>query len=245
MPSLPRRLRNLAVRTLNRLPPPSHAVSPLIADDLFEAHRGLYLFAGSFAAGRRCLDLGCGSGYGSQILASAGALEVLGIDQDPRVIAFAQRRFAGAASRFEVADIASFSAGSAPFGLAVAINLLVHVPEAAAALRHQARNLSPDGVLVASVPPILDAQTMDLHRTLPRHRSNLYLWDWEDAFKAAFTGLRLFRQLPPEGRLPRLADSSPSRLRAEEYRFEELALADLYDVGSLAAVFVASVPKPG
>lgn len=243
MPSPLRRLRNLAVRTLRHLPSPSQAVSPWVADDLFEAHRALYRFASTYALGRSCLDLGCGTGYGSEALAAAGAAEVRGVDSSSKAIAVARKRFGNSKVTFTVGDLTTYSTTPAKFDLAVAINVFVHVPEAAAAIRFQAGNLTSDGMLIASLPPILDGQTLDRHRALPRHRSNLYLWDWEDAFKSAFAELRLFRQVPPEGRLPRLADSAPASLRAEEYRFEELALADLYDVGSLAAVYVASSPK--
>ncbi len=129
------------------------------------------------------------------------------------------------------------------FGLVVAANLLVHVTDARAVLQRAAGLLEPEGVLVASVPPILDGQTMDLHRTLPSHLSNLYLWDWEDLLRASFGKLRLFRQSPPPGRHPDLAGSGPPRVEAAEFSFEEIALADLYDAGTMAAVFVCSEPK--
>lgn len=238
------RLRNLLIRWRNGLPSPGQAVSPLIDDDLFQAHLALYLFAARFAAGRRCLDLGCGTGYGTSRLAAAGAREAVGVDLDAKSVAFARRRFGDDSVRFLVEDAAAAEGDAAgPCGLVVAANLLVHVPEPGAVLRRAARLLEPNGELVASVPPILDGQTMDLHRTLPSHRSNLYLWDWEDLFRASFGKLRLFRQLPPADRHPDLGAAGPPRVTAEQYAFEEIALADLYDAGTLAAVFVCSEPR--
>jgi SAM-dependent methyltransferase len=58
-------------------------------------HRFAYTYAASLVApGHRVLDVGCGVGYGSQILRGAGA-EYLGIDVDPAAIAHAKARYDG------------------------------------------------------------------------------------------------------------------------------------------------------
>ncbi|MBC8077028.1 MAG: class I SAM-dependent methyltransferase, partial [Chloroflexales bacterium] len=43
-------------------------------------HYARYLFASSVAAGRRALDVACGTGFGSHLLAESGATHVLGAD---------------------------------------------------------------------------------------------------------------------------------------------------------------------
>ena len=58
-------------------------------------HRFAYTFAARLAApGHRVLDVGCGEGYGSQILREAGA-EYVGIEVDPAAIAHAKARYDG------------------------------------------------------------------------------------------------------------------------------------------------------
>lgn len=236
------RARNLLVRLARGLPPPASAVSPEIDDDLFQAHLAAYRFCAGFAAGRRCLDLGCGTGYGAAELAgSGGAAQVVGIDSDPKAIAYARRRYGGA-GRFEVGAAEAFDEVGEGFGLITACNLLAQLAAPEEVLRRVAHALAPDGLFIASVPPILDGQTMDFHRARTQHRSNFYLWEWEDLLRGRFATLRLFRQLPPPGLVPAFADPGPSRVKARAYSFEELPLADLYDVGSLAAVFVCGEP---
>lgn len=242
MPRAVRRARNAMVRLLRGLPPPSRAVAPEVDNDLYQAHLAVYRFCSSFAADRRCLDLGCGTGYGAAELAGAGgAAEVVGIDPDARSIAYARRRF-GAAVRFEAMAVEALDEGLGEFGLVAACNVLAQVEDPAGALERVAPRLAADGLFIASVPPILDGQTMDLHRSRTAHRSNLYLWEWEDLLRGRFGALRLFRQEPPPGLVPDFAHPGPSRVKARAYAFEELPLADLYDVGSLTAVFVASEP---
>ncbi|MFM7291557.1 MAG: class I SAM-dependent methyltransferase, partial [Planctomycetia bacterium] len=48
----------------------------------FLAHRSIYDFAGRYARGRRCLEIGCGTGYGSRLFLEAGATSLVAIDKD-------------------------------------------------------------------------------------------------------------------------------------------------------------------
>lgn len=239
------RARNAVIRLVKRLPPSSRAVSPEVDSDLYQAHLAVYRFCSRFASERRCLDVGCGTGYGAAELAgNGGAVEVVGIDPDLKSIAYARRRYGGAA-RFEVQTAEALGEEWGEFGLITACNVLAQLEEAAAGLVRMAARLEEDGTFVASVPPILDAQAMDFHRTRTSHRSNHYLWEWEELLRSSFGSLRLFRQEPPPGLAPDFGDPGPSRVKARAYAFEELPLADLYDVGSLAALFVCTEPSGG
>ena len=57
--------------------------------DLWNEHYARYLFATRLCRGKRVLDLGCGCGYGSALLAEAAA-RVTGIDSAPEAIAYAR-----------------------------------------------------------------------------------------------------------------------------------------------------------
>ena len=53
---------------------------------LEQDHLERYRFARGFADGRRVLDIACGAGYGSQMLAEAGAETVTGVDLNQDII---------------------------------------------------------------------------------------------------------------------------------------------------------------
>ena len=55
-------------------------VNPDFADENFRNHLRFYQFASQFVRGKEVLDCGCGTGYGSALLADSGAKSVLGID---------------------------------------------------------------------------------------------------------------------------------------------------------------------
>lgn len=246
--SLPRRALNALARLAAGLPARG-VVSPEVADDLFQAHLALYLFAARYAAGRRVLDLGCGTGYGAARLIEPGAgsagpaASVVGLDPDERLIRYARKRFAGPSVRFVAARAEALPGELGLFDAVVAANVLPHLEKPALAIEQASRHLQPEGALVASVPPIADDRTMEAHRAAGAHRSSLYLWDWETLLKRHFHDLALFRLETPPGAAIDLSDSSPSRLSAADFRAEEISLARTREAGSLAAIFVATRPR--
>jgi 2-polyprenyl-3-methyl-5-hydroxy-6-metoxy-1,4-benzoquinol methylase len=71
---------------------------------LIEAeHLARYWWAAALEAGKRVLDAGCGTAYGSEILARAGASEVVGVDLDQAVVETA--RASTPTASLEVADV--------------------------------------------------------------------------------------------------------------------------------------------
>lgn len=68
------------------------------------AHIARYQFASTLVKDKVVVDLGCGSGYGSKILAEAGASQVIGIDIDPEAIAFCQKEYTNPNLSFHTAD---------------------------------------------------------------------------------------------------------------------------------------------
>ncbi len=233
------RARNAWRRLVHLLPPSGEVVSPEVPNDLYQAHLSLYLFAASFARGRAAVDLACGTGYGSARLLAAGASRVVGIEADPWRRRYARRRFGRAGVDFRAGEPGELPADLAPVDLAVAIGALPRAADPDRALAGIASRLAPGGLLVASLPPILDGQALAAHQARKDEPSAMYLWDWEERLRERFAALRLFRHLPPPGRQPDFADPRPSTLAAEAFRCEEIPLAEIYDVGSLGAVFVA------
>jgi SAM-dependent methyltransferase len=113
-------------------------------------HFARYWWASRFASGRRVLDAGCGTGYGSKILVEAGATEVIGIDISAPVIEAARVTARGAELR--VGDIADLPLGDDSVDLVVCLETIEHVEAPERALDELARVLAPDGLLVLSSP---------------------------------------------------------------------------------------------
>lgn len=141
---------------------------------LHPADYARYDFAAGFAAGARVLDCACGAGYGSELLARAGARAVVGVDGDAAAVTWAAREFGGPGRTFVQGDAASLPLEDAAVDLAVSLETLEHLDDPAPFLAELARVLRPGGRLVLSTP--LDESPRRLAPLDPFHRRE-YGWD--------------------------------------------------------------------
>jgi SAM-dependent methyltransferase len=239
-----RRGWNAARRVLSGLRLHAECVSPEVPNDLFVAHLSIYELFVPFARGRKALDLGCGTGYGTDRLLRGGAWACVGVDRDPRSIAYARRRFLRpkAAIRFLEGDAQDLPAELGDFGAIVSSNVFEHLADPDAALDTVRRRMSRDGSFLLVVPPIVDEASLSANRANRFHISNLYVGEWAALLRRHFEGLRAFRHLPPPGSEPDFTNPFPSRLRAEDFEFKEVAVDDLGRAPTLGAVFLCAGP---
>jgi SAM-dependent methyltransferase len=111
-------------------------------------HLARYRFAAQFAHDRRALDAACGEGYGTAMLAAAGA-HATGVDIDQSTVEHARDKYGNDFQRADVGEL-PFEDGS--FGLVVSFETLEHVPDAGRAIAEFRRVLRDDGLLIASTP---------------------------------------------------------------------------------------------
>ncbi|HOU91696.1 MAG TPA: class I SAM-dependent methyltransferase [Polyangiaceae bacterium] len=136
-------------------------------------------------AGRDVLELGCGNGFGAELIARLRPRSYTGIDVMPEQIALAERRrLAGA--RFRVGDASAVDLPDASADLVVIFGILHHVERWREALGECARLLRAGGVLVVEEPD----------GALLRQWDRLFRWDHPGA---GFSLEGLERELPSRG----------------------------------------------
>jgi SAM-dependent methyltransferase len=124
-------------------------VPGLVDADLFNEHFARYQLASRWALGRRVLDAGCGSGYGSAELARSANL-VTAIDFSQDAIAYAQEHFQLPNLHYLVGDCLALPEG--PFDLIVAFEVIEHLAEWQHFLLEAKRALAPGGLFLVSTP---------------------------------------------------------------------------------------------
>lgn len=167
---------------------------------------------------------------------------MVGLDPAVASIRYARRRFGRPGLDFRVAALDLASPEAPVAGRWVAVDTLGRLADPEAVLPRVAAALPPDGLLVASLPPVLDGPTLELHRARHPEAARLFFWDWSDLLGRAFREVRLFGHHPPPGVRLELASPRPAPLDPADFRFEEVPVSDLDNVGPLGAVFVASKP---
>ncbi|HUT73928.1 MAG TPA: class I SAM-dependent methyltransferase [Armatimonadota bacterium] len=208
----------------NRVP---NAVTPSTLDVELLAR---YQFAAGFAAGMRVLDLGSGGGYGSYLLAQAGAREVLGLDRDDRAIAFSQRGYSAPGLSYAVGDALITGLESESFDLVVCFEVLEHIMQHDELLSEIVRLLRPDGICLVSTPnrKVLRAQLARQGLTNVYHVRELFVWQFRELLDRYFHRADLLGQ--------RLAPTWSHRLAEWE-----LARGLANDLEGVAAQFQAVV----
>lgn len=128
-------------------------------------HMERYRFASSELIGPRVLDMACGCGYGTALLAAQHPdKEFVGVDIDKSVIAYAQAHYRLPNLSYECADALRFSAAR-PFDTIVSLETIEHLPHPRELVANFVRLLTPSGQIIASVPitPTLDGNPHHLY----------------------------------------------------------------------------------
>lgn len=126
-----------------------------LPDWIERQHVARYQFASRFVAGRNVLDLACGSSYGSQMLADAGAERVLGVDQSQEAILRAQQEFQRPNLTFEVGDAQNLpNIPDGCFDAVVSFETVEHLPDDVAFIKEVHRVLRVGGSFILSTPDL-------------------------------------------------------------------------------------------
>lgn len=116
-------------------------------------HLARYQLPASIANGKSVLDIGCGNGYGSNILALAKASFVCGIDASQSSIEKARNTFRQSNLKFEQFEVSPKSeAQLGLFDLITCIETLEHVENPSYLLQFIARNLMEGGLAFITIP---------------------------------------------------------------------------------------------
>jgi len=209
-------------KALAGLRPFSESVWPGVRNDLFLAHQSIYAFAGGWCAGKRVLDAGCGTGYGSHYLASHGAAAVTAVDIDPRSIRFARRHYPLPNLSFDTSDLQALVPVPEAFDAVVASNSLEHLQHPGQFFERIRPAITPGASVIVAVPPIRNADELALHAGIRYHRAPLSVDQWVDLFTTAGFAIRYFLHQLQDGQ-PMLDFASPaaSRHTVDDFLFTE------------------------
>jgi 2-polyprenyl-3-methyl-5-hydroxy-6-metoxy-1,4-benzoquinol methylase len=170
-----------------------------VDQDLWAEHIARYAFAARFAKGKRVLDAGCGTGYGAEDLARAGA-RVVAVDiaaawptASAEGPAYCTASYCQAS--FCQASVEAMPFRDASFDLVAAFEVIEHLMDWRAFLREARRVLAPQGLLLVSTPNrVYYAESRELEGPNPYHVHEFDFEEFQAELRAVFPAVEVLLQ---------------------------------------------------
>jgi len=163
-------------------------------------HRARYEFVARFVKGKRVLDLGCGTGYGTGILGET-ASAVLGADISEEAVEYASGIFAREAVVFAALDVCGESFADdvkridpEPFDVVVAFEFIEHVEAPVQVLEHVRALIAPGGMFLVSTPNISRHQKI-VEKDNPFHVIEYDFEQFDSLLRSRFENVEIFGQM--------------------------------------------------
>ncbi|BDC51636.1 hypothetical protein F183_A39510 [Bryobacterales bacterium F-183] len=160
--------------------------------DLWNEHFSRYAYASRFAPGKRVLDLGCGTGYGTAELAKVAAAAT-GVDVAEDAVAYASEHYAGV--RYVCASATATGLNDASYDLITAFEVIEHLKDWKGLLAEAKRLLAPGGVFLVSTPNReYYAESRGTSGPNPFHEHEFEFAEFRDAVSEFFSPVEILLQ---------------------------------------------------
>ncbi|MDP9132684.1 MAG: class I SAM-dependent methyltransferase [Nitrospirota bacterium] len=155
-------------------------------------HLHRYAMAKDFAAGKIVLDIACGEGYGSAVLAGVAA-RVYGVDIAPDAIAHAKTKYQRPNMEFLTGRCADIPLADGNVDLVVSFETIEHHTEHEEMFAEIKRVLRPGGLMIMSSPDKLEYTERANHANA-FHVKELYAEEFQQLVERYFTHVAILGQ---------------------------------------------------
>ncbi|MFA5890561.1 MAG: class I SAM-dependent methyltransferase [Actinomycetota bacterium] len=190
----------------------------------FQAHKfGYDDLAARILPGARVLDVGCGEGYGAELLARRARL-VIACDYSFEAVSHARARYTDARVRWVACDAQRLPFAPGSFDVVSSLQVIEHFADTAAHLAGVARTLVPDGWHYVATPNI-DLMS-EAERDNPYHLRDFTVPELRRVLTEHFAEVEIlgmfYREESPRVRAMRAAEADEDAVRPKLERAERL-----------------------
>ena len=163
-----------------------------VYSDNTNEHLHRYAMAMELAAGKKVLDIACGEGYGTALLAGVAA-EVCGVDIDAGTVQHAIEKYQAANLSFATGAADAIPYESRLFDVVVSFETIEHHDRHDAMMQEIKRVLKPNGILIISSPDKLYYSDRTGYKN-PFHVKELYKDEFENLVRKYFLHANFYGQ---------------------------------------------------
>jgi 2-polyprenyl-3-methyl-5-hydroxy-6-metoxy-1,4-benzoquinol methylase len=176
-----------------------------ITNEIMVEHIHRYAIACELVQNKKVLDIACGEGYGSYLMAN-DAFSVTGIDINSIVIEKAREKYKRSNLQFLQGPADKIPVEDHVFDIVVSFETIEHLENHQLIFNEIKRVLKPEGVLIISTPNKLFYSDKNGYVN-PFHKKELYLNEFKDLLSKSFINYRVYSQTYINGSLIREIDS--------------------------------------
>ncbi len=155
----------------------------------FRRHLAVYEWIADRVGGKRVIDMACGEGYGSDVLAG-GAASVVGVDANPEAHEHARLRYTRENLRFERDLVETFPEEA---DAVVFLQTIEHLQDPTAVLEHFKSLVEERGVVFLSTPNVLTLAPKGAERSdNPWHVHEYRSEEFKDLCLGTFQGVEMY-----------------------------------------------------
>ena len=162
------------------------------AGDITTEHLHRYLIARELASGKVVLDIACGEGYGSAMLAGVGS-RVIGVDISEEAVAHARSKYANENLEFLEGRADEIPLPEGSVDLVVSFETIEHHDKHAEMIAEIHRVLRPEGLLIISSPDKREYSDVPGYSN-PFHVKELYLEEFTALLGQHFRNVAILGQ---------------------------------------------------
>ena len=183
----------------NDLPWTGERYLPQIGGEIELEHVHRYLWAEQFAHGKSVLDIACGEGFGSEILASS-ATQVVGVNLSEDAVVHALRKYRRKNLKFQVGSCDQIPVPDSSIDLVVSFETIENRNRHQEMMREIKRVLHPEGILIISSPDNHVYSDIPSYKD-DHHVKELFAPEFEALLKEHFANVQMFGQRVAYGSL--------------------------------------------
>jgi Methylase involved in ubiquinone/menaquinone biosynthesis len=176
-----------------------------ITNEIMVEHMHRYAIANELINNKKVLDIACGEGYGSNLMA-VNATYVTGIDINEEIITKAREKYKRPNLEFLQGNAEKLPFDDNSFDIVVSFETIEHLENHQALFSEIKRVLKPDGILIISTPNKLFYSDKNGYVN-PFHKKELYLNEFKELLAKHFINYKVYSQTYINGSLIREIDS--------------------------------------
>lgn len=204
------------------------------------AHLSIYDFASRFVAGKRCLEIGCGTGYGTEHLLQADPLSMVALDKEESAVATLRRKGVGAEFFARDLDLEGLGLADREFDFVFSSNVFEHLAYPDDLLAQITAVLTTDGAALIAVPPICTPGMLSANAQNIFHINNIPPWAWRSKLSRYFHSVKCVRHWVSANRIDHLGQIKREDAGIDDFVFtEEPALG----FETITSIFLAHKPR--